>query len=63
MMNMLLLTRVHYTIDIAGGLIYAFFFYGMAEKIVVYFDWLLSGPFVMGKKVYLMCSENKRKGG
>jgi hypothetical protein len=62
MMNMLLLTRVHYTIDIAGGLIYAFFFYGMAEKIVVYFDWLLSGPFVLGKKIYTICRERKKKG-
>jgi hypothetical protein len=62
MMNMLLLTRVHYTIDIAGGLIYAFFFYGMAEKIVVYFDWLLSGPFVLGKRIYMIYRERKKKG-
>jgi hypothetical protein len=52
MMNMLLVTRVHYTIDVAGGLVFALFFYSMAEKIVPYFDWLVSQPFVLGKKVY-----------
>lgn len=49
MMNMLLITRVHYTIDVAGGLIFAFFFHWFASKVVFYFDWLLSTPLMFGK--------------
>jgi formate/nitrite transporter FocA (FNT family) len=50
MMNMLTITRVHYTVDIAGGLIFAFFAHKMVAKIVFYGDWLLSAPYLAVKK-------------
>lgn len=60
MMNMLLITRVHYTVDVAAGLVYAFFFYGLAEKIISYFDWLVSLPYLLGKKVFDKYHQNKK---
>lgn len=55
MMNMLLITRVHYTIDVAGGLVFAFFWSRIAERYVSYFDWLVSLPYVVGRKVVMKC--------
>jgi hypothetical protein len=63
MMNMLLITRVHYTVDVAAGLIYAFIFYGLAEQIVSYFDWLISLPYLLGKKALAKCRRYSRKSG
>lgn len=51
MMNMLTITRVHYTVDIAGGLVFAFFAHKMVAKIVFYGDWLLSAPYLAVRKV------------
>ena len=62
MMNMLLITRVHYTIDVAGGLVFAFFWSRFAERYISYFDWLLTLPYVAGRKVLEKCKENKIRG-
>lgn len=50
MISMLTINRVHYTIDIAGGLVFAFFFHRMASKLVFYWDWILSLPYFLVKK-------------
>ena len=44
MMNMLLITKVHYTIDILGGLIFAIWFHRLASRYVIYIDKFLSLP-------------------
>jgi hypothetical protein len=61
MMNMLLITRVHYTIDVASGLVYAFFVYSLVERVVRYFDWLLSLPYLLGKKAFERCGRYARR--
>jgi len=50
MMNMLTIIQVHYTIDVAGGLVFAFFFHKLAGKIVYYWDWVLNLPYLLVKK-------------
>lgn len=51
MMNMLTITRVHYTVDIAGGLIFGFFWHSVVNKNIYYFDWLASLPYFLVKKL------------
>lgn len=50
MMNMLTIVRVHYTVDVAGGLVFAFFFHKLAGRIVYYWDWILNLPYFLVKK-------------
>lgn len=61
MMNMLLITRVHYTIDVAAGLVYAFFVFSLIERVVSYFDWLLSLPYLLGKMAFERCRRFARR--
>lgn len=51
-MNMLIISRVHYTCDIMGGLIFAIWFHKTATRNTYYIDKLFSIPFVIGKWVY-----------
>lgn len=53
MMNLLLITKVHYVVDIAGGLIYAAWFYRLTRRFVFYFDKLVSLPYVLIRWIYL----------
>jgi hypothetical protein len=53
MMNMLLVTKVHYTIDILGALAFAFWFHRMASRYVAYIDKFLSLPYWIYKKLKL----------
>ena len=55
MMNLLLITKVHYVIDIVGGLVMAIWFYRLSTRIVIYFDKLISLPYFGVKWIY----ENK----
>lgn len=57
MMNMLLITQVHYVCDIIGGLVFATWFHRNATRAVLYMDKLLSLPYKAGKWIY----ENKCK--
>lgn len=52
MMNLLLITKVHYVIDIVGGLIMAVWFYRLSIRIVIYFDKLLTLPYDGVKWIY-----------
>ena len=52
MLNMLLITKVHYLVDIVGGLIFSIWYYRLAIRIIVYFDKLLSLPYVLGNWIY-----------
>lgn len=61
MANMLTITRVHYTVDIAGGLLFAFFMHKNVRKIVYHCDWLLSRPFVLGCKVKEYFQKRRKK--
>jgi hypothetical protein len=61
MMNMLLVTRVHYTIDVAGGLVFAIFISKFIGKYLFYLDWLLSFPLLAGKIALRKYRESKTK--
>jgi hypothetical protein len=52
MINMLLITKVHYTADIVGGLVFAIWLYWMGGKAVVYFDKVLSFPYTIVSWIY-----------
>jgi membrane-associated phospholipid phosphatase len=52
MMNMLIITRVHYTIDVMAGLIFAITSFRLTILILKYEDYLLSIPFYIGRKIY-----------
>lgn len=58
MMNMLTITRVHYTVDIIGGLVFALFFYRTSKRVFIYFDKLFSLPYFIVKWIYVtQCQE------
>ncbi len=42
---MLLIGRVHYTIDIFGGFIYSLYFYDLVDKNLSFFDQLMNCPY------------------
>ena len=48
--NLLTIVRVHYIIDIAGGLIFALFMSKNTKKLIFFSDWVLSQPYVLGCK-------------
>jgi len=50
MMNMLTITRVHYTIDIVGGLIFSFFMHRNVAPLVYCADWIISQPYSLSVK-------------
>lgn len=52
MMNLLLITKVHYVIDIAGGLIMAVWYFRLSTRIIIYFDKLLTLPYNGVKWIY-----------
>ncbi len=52
MMNFLIATRIHYTIDIIGGLIFAVTSFRLTILIVKYEDYLLSIPFYIGRMLF-----------
>lgn len=64
MMNMLLITRVHYVVDIIGGLVFAIWYHRMATRVVLYIDKFLSFPFFIVNWIYInkikpsCCDEN-----
>jgi hypothetical protein len=53
MMNMLLITRVHYVADIIGGLVFAIWYHRTAIRCTLYIDKCLSLPFFIVKWIYL----------
>ena len=52
MVNVLLITEVHYVIDVVGGLVLSIWAYRTSIRGVKYVDKAISFPFKMGKKVY-----------
>lgn len=52
MMNLLLITEVHYTADIIGGIVFSVWFYRTAIRITLYADKLLSLPYFIVKWIY-----------
>lgn len=51
MANMLLVTKVHYSIDIIAGIIFALWFYRLSERITYYLDYLFTLPKVGVAKI------------
>jgi len=56
MIVMLISCRVHYTIDVIGGIIFALFSYSMASKFFYYFDYFWSLPYLG----YTKCRNRRR---
>jgi hypothetical protein len=52
MMNFLIITRIHYTIDVMAGLIFAVTAFRLTVLIVKYEDFLLSVPFYIGRWIF-----------
>ncbi len=44
-MNMLIVTRVHYTIDVVGGLIFSVYSYWLIGKFTERIDRVISAPY------------------
>lgn len=42
---MLLIGRVHYTIDVFGGLVYSWYFYKIVDRNLSFFDQILNAPY------------------
>ena len=60
MMNMLIVTRVHYVIDVIAGIIFAFWSYRLSKRYIIYFDKFLNLPYALFlwlKKRYSALSE------
>ena len=55
MIFMLIVSRVHYTIDIVGGFIFGLFCFYLSEKFIFYFDFLWSLPHLGYKKIKEKC--------
>ena len=49
MINVLLITKVHYLVDIVGGFVFSVWLYRTALRFVVYIDKAMSLPYVAGK--------------
>ena len=52
MVNFLIISRVHYIIDVIGGLIFAVTSFWMTILILKYEDYLLSMPFYIGRWLF-----------
>lgn len=61
MVNLLLITKVHYTVDIVGGLLFAMWFDWMGTKIVAYFDWVFSLPYKTVNWIYHSRDKKEQK--
>jgi hypothetical protein len=60
MANMLLVTKVHYSIDIVAGIIFALWFYRLSERITYYLDYVFTLPKVgVGKVVACVRGEEE----
>jgi hypothetical protein len=59
MINMLIITRVHYVIDIIGALIIAIWLYRLSIRYVAYVDKLFSLPFFAMNLIYKKKCERK----
>ena len=57
MINMLTITRIHYSIDIIGALIFAPFWFRLIKVNLKNFDFGFSIFFFVGKKIYLICKK------
>ena len=55
MVNALLITKVHYLVDIVGGFVFSVWLYRTALRFVVYIDKAMSLPYVAGKWLSKKC--------
>lgn len=57
MVNMLTITRIHYSIDIIGALIFAPFWFRVIKVHLKKFDYGFSIFYLVGRKIYLKCKK------
>jgi hypothetical protein len=60
MLNFLIISRVHYIIDIIGGLIFAVTSYRMTILILKYEDYLFSIAFYIGRNLFYRIKKNNK---
>jgi len=63
MMNMLIITRVHYTVDVIGGLVFSVYSYWVIGKLTVYIDMAISLPYKYGIQPLIKRVQEKRLKG
>jgi hypothetical protein len=61
MMNMLIISRIHYNIDIIAALIFTAVVYRLVYLIVKWIDYVFSIPFYMGRFLYYWIWDKKGK--
>ena len=60
-MNMLTIVRVHYTIDIAGGMVFALWMSKNTKRLIYFSDRIISQPYVWGGMVRQWWRERQRR--
>ena len=61
MVFMLIVSRVHYTIDVVGGIIFGLFSFYLSEKVIFYSDFLCSLPHLGYKKIKEKCCSEEEE--
>jgi membrane-associated phospholipid phosphatase len=61
MINVLLITEVHYSIDVVGGLILSVWAFRTSKRIVEYIDKFISLPFKAGECLIQKYRQKKSK--
>jgi hypothetical protein len=59
MVNMLTITRIHYSIDILGALIFAPFWSFTIKKNLQKFDWGFSIFYIIGRRLFYKCKKSE----
>lgn len=54
------MTKVHYTADIIGGLIFAIFMHNLASRTAFYTDKMMSFPYWLTLKIYNKCKNSEK---
>lgn len=59
MVNMLTITRIHYSIDIIGALIFApFWYFAFTQRFLDKIDFGFSTPYYLFRKIYKGCKKS-----
>lgn len=59
MVNMLTITRIHYSIDILGALIFAPFWFRIISLNLSKFDYGFSIFYLIGRRIFRLCKKSE----
>lgn len=60
MMNVLIITRIHYTIDIIAAIIFTVLIYRLVMNILKYVDYLFSIPYYLVRMAYFKITRKRK---